>query len=588
MAIKNRSFLEDILKYEEDNTLSIPELSAEDYSETYSDMLNEMVMSEQFCNELLGERIEPDHFGCYSLFCSSFVNSAMYDDFPHIANVFLSYCTREKIEKYTQVSFSVRSQLSDDLYAYFVDEIMSMMVAAFEEGDDFVCRLFVNMHKLFYKKEYKYLKRFSKINAREVISISEDETPGGSLYAIARILCICEAMHIEIMPNCDALYNMLNKMNSYVEQKKEVAYDYPAIEESAYVEGLKWIDGIEAEIEKRGIRQSASSFMEPFKERDIMRMKEYKPWQRARKLLSYTLNSTGFCPDYSDKCGPFYVDEAADIAEVRAVLKELFPKEEVSFEETQSLTVLFRAVKNLGELILQTADLMDEVLGYQIFDEYDRERIFEDSMFPKIASQQVTNKPAKEKSAVMKTDTPNRNCEEDLLAEVKELREKIHVMEQKAAKLQYLNVQSRKTAKDYENLQEEYKSQKDELVALREYVYKMTDQEDASLPEEDTESMQSVIAKRKVVVIGGHSNWVNKLKNMFPAWSFLSPRASGSVDNKLVSNADYVYFFTDCIKHSTYYRFINIVREEGKSFGYIHSVNIENNIRQIYRDFESV
>lgn len=584
----NNSFFKKYLKYVKDNTMFASNLSVEDNSRFFSYMMNNFVMSEQFYNELMGEKIEPDRFGCYSLFCSSFVNADMYNDFPHIASMFLSYCSREKIEKYTQVSYSLRTHLSDDLYYFFVDEIMSMMVSALRERDDYICKLLANMYKVFYKKEYKYLKRFSKINAREVISISEDAEMGNNIYGVARILCMCEAMHIEIMPNCDALYVMLDKMNDYIEGKNKIAYDYPEIEEAVYIEGMKWITDIEATIEKRGIKPSGRPFIEQLKERDIMRMKEYKSWQRAKKLVSYTFNSVGFCSDYNDKCGPGYIDEVMDIAEVRAVLNTLFPKDDISFEETQTLTVLFNVVKNLSQLILQTADLIDGVLGYQVIEEDDRGRIFTDVMFPEITNQQVENKIVEKQSTTSKTDDLNRSREENLLAEVKELREKMHVMEQKSSKLQYFNDQSRKISEDYEILKEKYKNQCDELVALREYVYKMADQEDAVLPEENTEMMKSVIANRKVVIIGGHNNWVYKLRNMFPNWSFLSPKVSGSVDDKLVSNADYVYFFSDCIEHSTYYKFISIVRKERKSFGYIHSINIKNNIRQIYRNFENM
>ena len=52
----------------------------------------------------------------------------------------------------------------------------------------------------------------------------------------------------------------------------------------------------------------------------------------------------------------------------------------------------------------------------------------------------------------------------------------------------------------------------------------------------------------------------------------------------IVKNTDRVYFFTDTISHSTYYRYMNVIREHGVDFGYIHGVNIEKNIRDIYRD----
>jgi len=88
------------------------------------------------------------------------------------------------------------------------------------------------------------------------------------------------------------------------------------------------------------------------------------------------------------------------------------------------------------------------------------------------------------------------------------------------------------------------------------------------------------------VIIGGHSNWVSKMKKEFPDWVYVNPEASGSTDVSIVDKADHVYFFTDTISHSKYYQFMNVVRERKVDFGYIHGVNIEKNIRSIYRDFE--
>lgn len=53
-----------------------------------------------------------------------------------------------------------------------------------------------------------------------------------------------------------------------------------------------------------------------------------------------------------------------------------------------------------------------------------------------------------------------------------------------------------------------------------------------------------------------------------------------------MDRADNVYFFTDTISHSTYFKYMNVVKEHGVDFGYIHGVNIENNMRQMYRELK--
>ena len=100
--------------------------------------------------------------------------------------------------------------------------------------------------------------------------------------------------------------------------------------------------------------------------------------------------------------------------------------------------------------------------------------------------------------------------------------------------------------------------------------------------------MKEAIAKLRIVVIGGHSNWVYKLRNMFANWTFVNPVAGGSTDASIVEKADYAFFFTDTISHSRYYQFMKTIREKKVDFGYIHGVNIEKNIWDIYHEIYEV
>ena len=38
--------------------------------------------------------------------------------------------------------------------------------------------------------------------------------------------------------------------------------------------------------------------------------------------------------------------------------------------------------------------------------------------------------------------------------------------------------------------------------------------------------------------------------------------------------------------HSTYYKYMNVVKEHGVDFGYIHGVNIENTVRKMYKELK--
>jgi len=123
-----------------------------------------------------------------------------------------------------------------------------------------------------------------------------------------------------------------------------------------------------------------------------------------------------------------------------------------------------------------------------------------------------------------------------------------------------------------------------ELNALRKYVYEQSSE--APVTETvSTEKMAEAIRSGKIVIIGGHDNWTNKLKDLFPKWTYLKPSATGSVPTNVIDSAEWIYFFSDHICHPQYNRFLDAARIRNITVGYIAKVNIEANIRQIYADY---
>lgn len=78
------------------------------------------------------------------------------------------------------------------------------------------------------------------------------------------------------------------------------------------------------------------------------------------------------------------------------------------------------------------------------------------------------------------------------------------------------------------------------------------------------------------------------LKNKFKNWKFYRPEVTRTIDEKSLQTADYIYFFTDIMSHGSYCRYIKFVREYGLKFGYLHTINIESNINQIYEDIQNL
>ena len=136
---------------------------------------------------------------------------------------------------------------------------------------------------------------------------------------------------------------------------------------------------------------------------------------------------------------------------------------------------------------------------------------------------------------------------------------------------------------EVDKLIKNYRAERDELIALREYVYK-SELETPQLTEEKLAEMKKVIADKEIVIIGGHINWINKLKQQFPNWMFIHPDSYKNVDGKIFEDKERVYFFTDYLNHASYMKFIAALRGRKVPFGYLGSRNVESMIRQVFED----
>lgn len=170
-----------------------------------------------------------------------------------------------------------------------------------------------------------------------------------------------------------------------------------------------------------------------------------------------------------------------------------------------------------------------------------------------------------------------------MLSEINDLRRKIHRLESDNGDLRKEIDNKRILEKENGVLKEQLEDANRELAVLRDYVYKLTD-EDVSQESVSVDEMKECISKFNVIIVGGHNNWVSKLKKEFDNWIFVNPETSGTTDTTIIEKADYVYFFTDTISHSRYYQFLKVLREKKIAFGYIHGVNIVKNVRDIHRD----
>ena len=97
----------------------------------------------------------------------------------------------------------------------------------------------------------------------------------------------------------------------------------------------------------------------------------------------------------------------------------------------------------------------------------------------------------------------------------------------------------------------------------------------------DQEYMINKIKDIKICIVGGHVNWLNKIKEIFPNWAYVDKPRQDPV--KKIANCKAVYFFTEHLDHCLYEKYIAAARNAKEIFvGYIHNVNLDSGIKQIY------
>ena len=114
------------------------------------------------------------------------------------------------------------------------------------------------------------------------------------------------------------------------------------------------------------------------------------------------------------------------------------------------------------------------------------------------------------------------------------------------------------------------KKYRNELNELREYLFKVNNN---YVPSDSKETLDYYIARNNILIIGGTKEWRRKFREKYPELRTLNG-FNGTFDTNILSNYDYVFFYTGFMDHATYYRAINFMRLHDIKFGYIGKTNI--------------
>lgn len=518
---------------------------------------------------------------CEAQFCDSFITHEMALDFPGIAKHFLSKGRALGDDPGEDQDFNPRRK---DTPAHALRKrILGTMIHSAKAGDTTAGEMLRAMYRTYYKKEYRQLKRFRSLTVDDIMALVGDSE---ELHvSVARIFYMAWLLDIPTDTSCRFLYAFVNSPSETADSSATDILP-PELSGAMYAAARR-------RIKELLIDSGTDSFQSP----------GLKGFRLAEGFVQLALRYHGYDSGFCHLGDPNNFNPKNFIT-TQAILSRYYPDETFSFDDIQCFSVIFNIIQIFCSQLEALNDEVDRILGISPaeYDEDYPQPLLRGELLKETANTYGTAavshlaEPTAAAGLRNLDGTPNTSPTAST-DDTGDLHAAIHSLQKE---LDELKCKYRKKSQDYDRLgarysdarkeihdlterQKQYEDEHDELAALRQHIYQYTES-DLSMPDTSPEIMQQAISGLRIVIIGGHSNWTNKLRSLFPGWTFIKPGATQTVAPRVLAHADYVYFFTDCIRHCTYLRFIKAVRDNRLRFGYIHSINIPANIWQIYND----
>lgn len=513
-----------------------------------------------------GER--PEHYGAERFFVNSFITREMSPVFWDISSDFLNYYHNYLSDQNILEDLVEHNGTKGNPWMMLQIRIINIIYNAAKKKDPYSVDLIKSLYKIYYKREYNQLKRFKTVSAEEIFSLSSnEELRKTDCIKIARLLVMSELFQIQTDKNCDVMHYILNESWNDLEKRAEKedwkfeATLYKKCEKqiNAWIQerGNKWFEDLEKQFEKDGNFSKNCMIHMGMPPKWINKLnRDYEETKKNLITILYILRSN--CPDVK-----FTYDDVTNHLSHYETADTLVTTYRDFFQDTESVMGLKFSEEENEDLLqneIGKTQSLCKVKEYMEKSKSDPEKEHLNS------AQEEAREIKSEDSAIAAAEERLRRKEEEL----QDLQKKYAAI--------------RSELSEAKKMLEAADSDKAELFALRDYVYKIS--EDDIDKDQDTSilEMKQSIQNRNVVIIGGHKNWTNKMKAEFPNWTFLDANISMVNDSMIVSGAEKVYFFTNHLSHGIYVKYIALVRKKEIPFSYLHSVNIENLIKIIYSD----
>lgn len=520
--------------------------------------------------------LELDDIGGVDLFfVSGFFTPQMENEFPEIVDDFLRNC-KDKIAKFDKVGGSMENDvkyMGSHLYIY--NTFIRLIYNGAKLKNEYCVNLLKQMHKMFYRQEFNYLKKFTKVSAYDIVSffsdkIEEDKKEENTKNTYEMN---CIASRLIVMSNLMGIKQEYSLINIY-----KGLNDY----KEGYAKHIKEEDNTEKfdKILYKQCKEKIKEWKNGFKKSESQNpLRQYKEFSKNEEHFKSILKALNYPEEYVS----FYCSYKQSFEEVLEktlyICKKTKPDYSYSFEEIQRYAALYVLIYSLVKMSDETKIDVQDIIGIKDPEDKRIARFIPDKINDKRDKEPLDSKISKEEKSVHKIQS-----DESLLKEIDSLRKELlnKDNEIKGLKQQFHNISAEKKSleEDIGKLSKEHK----ELIALRNFMYSLKIEDESANQTIDIETMKNKIATKKIVIIGGHINWHNKLKKIFPNWTFIISETFKTVNPKIFTDKDKAYFFTDHMGHVAYEKFVSLFRENDIPFGYLATINTEQIVKTIYED----
>lgn len=440
-------------------------------------------------------------------------------------------------------------------------------------GNEFCKKQLIALHRIFHKKEYNSIKRFSKLTGYDIFDILGDDMSDGSA---ARIIIISRLLGIEVEK--DRNFEIICKLTN-----KHLREDIPKEKYSKIYDGDYHDEDCESFDHNLFIAKDiVNGYLAAYK-KDIATIKSCI---RNTAYRYFSVNEKLYNMDIVDKWlrdGSIFVTNT-----VEAVANALSdPDYEYDYTDPQ-------VVKNasdderfqmLNELMMASFInfMMQIVFAGNLSAISDNWFLFNDNNHSKLYKPMAADKNVDEYEAKSDDCKPDESDDRaDLIAQINELKSQVKMQESEINSLRGENKKVKSLQRELDKLKYESADDKKELAALRSFVYELDKESETEAAKNNIENMKKVLKNKRLTIIGGHQNLVNYLKQEFPDWTYTATEVRSDIPLSKLVNQDLTVFCAEHICHAFYYKYLHMARKNNLKIGYMQGSNINQIITQLY------